>query len=186
MPPQPATAIDDTVPMYDFSILRTLRKREGWTIGHVSEASGISAAVISRLERNQSTAELETLYRLARAFGMSATDLLSLAESKIAHRTEETGYHSHTFHFRKITYGNVSCFLATAAEGAHVSRKEIHHDDYETCWVIEGRVRLALPHQQVVLSAGEAIQFDAIQEHTYEALDDSRMIVVHLRKQLRF
>jgi len=41
------------------------------------------------LERNQQSAELDTLYRLARAFGLSATDLLAMCESELAHRTAE-------------------------------------------------------------------------------------------------
>ena len=44
--------------MYDFSFLRQLRKRDDLTIGAVSARSGISAAVISKLERNQTRAEL--------------------------------------------------------------------------------------------------------------------------------
>ena len=47
--------------MYDFSFLRELRKHEGLTIGDVSARSGISAAVISKLERNRSGVELGTL-----------------------------------------------------------------------------------------------------------------------------
>jgi len=38
--------------MYDFSILRDLRKRSGLNIADVSARSGVSAAVISKLERN--------------------------------------------------------------------------------------------------------------------------------------
>ena len=38
---------------YDFSILRSLRKTQAYTIADVAENSGISTAVISRIERNQ-------------------------------------------------------------------------------------------------------------------------------------
>jgi quercetin dioxygenase-like cupin family protein len=67
-----------------------------------------------------------------------------------------------------------------------VSRPEIHHDDFETCWVLEGELAIALPHENHRLSSGEAIQFDAIQEHTYEALQDCRFIILHVRKDKRF
>ena len=53
------------------------------TLADLSKASGVSGPVISKLERNQQSAELDTLYRLGRAFGMSATDLLALAESPL-------------------------------------------------------------------------------------------------------
>ena len=66
------------MPMFDFSILRTFRERAGLTIAALSERTGVSAAVISKLERNRTSAELPTLFRIARAFGMSATELLNL------------------------------------------------------------------------------------------------------------
>jgi hypothetical protein len=36
------------------------------------------------------------------------------------------------------------------------------------------------------LAAGESIQFDAIQQHTYEALADSQFVILHLRKDKRY
>lgn len=172
--------------MYDFSILRDLRKREGLSIEDVSRRSGISAAVISKLERNQTLAELETLFKLSRVFGMNATDLLALAESRTAHKEMESEHDAGGFHFRQISYGNVRCLMGTAAKGQKVTRPEIHQDDYELCWVLSGKVRVALSTEVHDLKAGEAIQFDAILEHTYEALDESRIIVLHLRKGKRF
>ena len=172
--------------MYDFSFLRGLRKREGWTIGTVSDSSGISTPVISKLERNQTIAELETLYRLGRVFGLTASDLVALAESRIAQRKEAVAYRSENFRFQKISFANVSCFLAEADCGARVSRPEIHEDDYEICWVVGGRILLTLPHEHYELSRGMSVQFDAVQEHTYEALENSRVIILHLRKEKRF
>lgn len=173
-------------PKFDFSVLRRLREQHGMTLAALSEASGVSPAVISKLERNQQTAELDTLYRLGRAFGMSATDLLALSESPLAHRSSEKPYRSGDFKFRQVKYANVVALLGSAPAGAQVSRPEIHHDDTEVCWVTEGKLRLSLPHEDCVLAAGESIQFDAIQQHTYEVLADSTFVILHLRKDKRY
>jgi transcriptional regulator with XRE-family HTH domain len=173
-------------PKFDFSVLRRLRDQHEMTLAGLSEASGVSAAVISKLERNQQSAELDTLYRLARAFGLSTTDLLALTESPLAHRTEEKKYRSGEFRFRQIKYANVVALLGTAPAGARVSRPEIHHDDTEVCWVTSGRLRLTLPHEDCVLGAGESIQFDAIQQHSYEAMEESQFVILHLRKDKRY
>ena len=82
----------DGKPVYDFSVLRELRKREGMTIAALSKRSGISSAVISKLERNQTLAELDTLYRLSKVYGLTATDLLALAESRIAQPKRYTAF----------------------------------------------------------------------------------------------
>ncbi len=76
--------------MYNFSVLRDLRKRAGMTIADLSERTGISPAVISKLERNQTTAELKTLFRLSRAFGLTASEMLALVESRTAQCKRES------------------------------------------------------------------------------------------------
>ncbi len=173
-------------PKFDFRVLRRLREQHEMTLAELSKASGVSVAVISKLERNQQSAELDTLYRLARAFGLSATDLLALTESPLAHRSNEKPYRSGDFKFRQVKYANVVALLGSAPAGAKVSRPEIHHDDTEVCWVVGGKLRLSLPHEQCMLVAGESIQFDAIQQHTYEALADSQFVILHLRKDKRY
>jgi transcriptional regulator with XRE-family HTH domain len=173
-------------PKFDFRVVRRLRGQHEMTLADLSKASGVSVAVISKLERNQQSAELDTLYRLSRAFGLSTTDLLALAESPLAHRSNERSYRSGEFKFRQVKYANVVALFGSAPAGAKVSRPEIHHDDTELCWVTTGRLRLSLPYEVCVLAAGESIQFDAIQQHTYEALADSQFVILHLRKDKRY
>jgi len=175
-----------STPKFDFAVLRMLRDQHALTLADLSRTSGVSVAVISKLERNQQSAELDTLYRLARSFGLSATDLLAMCESDLAHRTTEKTYRSGDFKFRQVKYANVVVHLGTAEKGAKVSRPEIHHDDTEVCWVTSGRLRLTLPHETVELAAGESIQFDAIQQHAYETLADSEFVILHLRKDKRY
>ena len=172
--------------MYDFSVIRQLRKREGLTIRALSDRAGVSPAVISKLERNQTQAELETLFRLGRVLGLNATDLLSLAEHRTAHRIRATRYPSGGFEFERVQYANINCFHGHAAAGGVVSHPEIHRDCYELCWVLRGKLTLALPNERHTLNGGDALQFDAVLAHTYEALEDSEVTIVHLSKDKRF
>lgn len=170
----------------DFGILRELRKRENMSIAELSERSGISASVISKLERNRNIAEMDTLYRIARVFGLTLSDLISLAENRTAHCVGQERYKSGDFIFERVCYANMRCMHAVAKKGAEVFRPELHRDDYELCWVLKGSLRFTLPNESYVLKQGESIQFDALLEHTYEALEDSELIIVHLRKGKRF
>jgi transcriptional regulator with XRE-family HTH domain len=181
-----ATDNDSGLHMYNFSVLRDLRKRAGITISDLSDRTGISPAVISKLERNQTTAELKTLFRLARAFGLTASELLALIESRTAQCKHETDRQAGDFHFRKIEFANSSCHYAEAPKGASRSNPDAHRDDFETCWVLEGAVRVDLPHESHLLSAGDCLQFDAVFEHTYEVIEDCRIIIQHIHKKKRF
>lgn len=171
---------------YDFTVLRTLRQGKDLTLQEVSDRSGVSTAVISKLERNQTQAELETLFRLSRVYGMTASDLLGLAESQTATRATATHYESGGFAFQKVAYGNVEGYHGFAKTGGRVSTPQIHGDDYEVCWVLNGAVTISLPKERHELAAGEALQFDAILEHTYEATADSEIVVLHMPKGKRF
>lgn len=172
--------------MYNFEVLRELRKQNGFTLKEVASSSGVSIGVISKLERNQTIAELETIYKLGRVFGMNPSDLLALAERRASQMTEAIERESGDFHFKEIRYGNVRALVGTGRAGAKVSKPKIHRDDYEVCWVLSGKMRFQLPNETKELESGDAIQFDALLEHTYEALEKSEFLIIHLRKGKRF
>ena len=170
----------------NYSVLRNLRKHFAMNIAELSERSGVSASVISKLERNQTSAEMDTLFRIARVFGMTLSELIALAENQTAHQVAEERYRSGKFDFRRISYGNIRCMNASARKGTKLSTPELHKDDYEVLWVKKGKIRFTLPNEQYELSAGMSIQFDALMIHTYEVLEDCELFIVHLRKNKRF
>ncbi len=171
---------------YDFTVLRELRQRAGWTIAELSDRSRVAAAVISKLERNLCGIELQTLHRLGRVFGLTGSDLLGLAESRTAQKVKSQRYRSGDFDFSRVEYSEVRCFHARAEAGHRLQRPDVHGDDHEICWVLSGRLKIELPHERHTLKAGEALQFDAVQEHTYEALEDTEFFLVHRRKPHRY
>lgn len=173
-------------PAFDFSIVRDLRKRAGMTLEAVSHKSGISIAGLSKLERNQNTIELDTLYRLGRVFGLSATDLLNLAESCSAHLKSAEFYTSGPFDFERVDFKGLDCFYATAKAGQSLSKPEAHGDEFEICWVRKGEVLITLPREQHRLHSGQALKFDAVLEHSYEIIKDSEMTIIHIEKTHRF
>jgi len=170
----------------DFSIVRDLRKRAGMTLEAVSEISGISIAGLSKLERNQHMIELDTLYRLARVFGLSATDLLNLVESCSAHCKEAEVYTSGPFDFDKVSFKGIDCFHAKAKAGGSLTKPEAHGDELEICWLLKGSIRITLAREQHTLTPGQALKFDAALEHSYEILEDSEVSIIHLEKTHRF
>ncbi len=170
----------------DFRILRELRKVHKLSIAQLSEQSGVSASVISKLERNQTKAELDTLYRLARVLRLTLTDLISLAENQVSHMVDEEQYQSGDFSFRRVSYGNMRCMRGTAKKSTKLSTPDLHGDDFETCWLLRGKLRIILPNEVCTLEPGMSVQFDALIPHTYEVLEDCEVFIVHLRKGKRF
>lgn len=172
--------------MFDFQVVRKLRREAGMTITEMAERSGVSSAAISRMERNQGSVDLSTLFRVARALGITATELMALTESRTAQRVSADTYHSGNIAFRKVSYGNLNCFHTRLKAGERISRREVHQDEYEVCWALSGRVQFMLPDETHTLETGDALQFDAVLPHTYEALEDAELVMVHLQKKRRF
>ena len=107
-------------------------------------------------------------------------------ESRTAQCKQETDRVAGDFHFRQIEFANSKCLYAEAPKGAKRSNPDAHRYDFEICWVLEGTLRVDLPYESHELAGGDCLQFDALFEHTYEALEDSRIIIQHIRKQKRF
>jgi transcriptional regulator with XRE-family HTH domain len=62
--------------------VRTERERRRWTLAQLADASGVSQAMISRIERGESSPTAVVLGKLSAAFQLSVASLLALAEGQ--------------------------------------------------------------------------------------------------------
>ncbi|MEU9242960.1 XRE family transcriptional regulator [Streptomyces sp. NPDC048385] len=60
--------------------VRAERERRRWTLAQLADASGVSSAMISRIERGESSPTAVVLGKLSAAFQLSVAALLALAE----------------------------------------------------------------------------------------------------------
>lgn len=72
--------------------VRTERERRRWTLAQLADASGVSQAMISRIERGESSPTAVVLGKLSAAFQLSVASLLALAEGA----QQEEGTQGHT------------------------------------------------------------------------------------------
>jgi len=164
---------------YDFSVLRELRKRRRLTIARLSELCGVSYVAISKLERNQANPELKTLDRIAQALDLPTHNLLALAEQKRPTRAKATTAKIlQTGKCRHVDLGGTRIFYGTAPKGACGVAPEFHRDDYEHCFVLDGKLRASVRGATYTLGPGDALVWDCVFEHNYEVLEDATFIGV--------
>lgn len=60
--------------------LKTERQSRGWSLSDLAARSGVSRAMINKIERNQSSPTATLLVRLSSAFGLTLSTLLARAE----------------------------------------------------------------------------------------------------------
>ncbi|MEU7144372.1 XRE family transcriptional regulator [Nocardia sp. NPDC046473] len=151
--------------------LRALRRQRETTLAALSEATGISVSTLSRLESGGRRPTLEQLLPLARAHGVTLDELVD---------APQTG--DPRIHLRPMTAHGMTILPLTRRAGgiqafkmvlpADSSRKEPSpqtHEGYEWLYVLNGKLRLVLGERDMVLTPGEAAEFDTRVPHWFGA-----------------
>ncbi|MEV0059502.1 XRE family transcriptional regulator [Nocardia sp. NPDC058379] len=154
--------------------LRDLRKRRRTTLADLSAETGISVSTLSRLESGDRKPTLELLLPLAKAHGVTLDELVD---------APPTG--DPRIHLRPVTRhgmtmlpltkraGGIQAFKMIIAPNARNRPEEPQvHEGYEWLYVLNGRLRLILGDNDIVLTPGEAAEFDTHIPHWFGAADN--------------
>ncbi|MEV8523940.1 MULTISPECIES: helix-turn-helix domain-containing protein [unclassified Streptomyces] len=149
--------------------LRALRRAREATLAQVSEATGISLSTLSRLESGQRKPTLELLLPLAKEYRVQLDELVG------APATGDPRIHPQPFNRHGQTFVPLTRFLGglhaykqivPARKTADGLRPELKvHEGYEWLYVLSGRLWLALGEHDLILTAGEAAEFDTRTPH---------------------
>lgn len=151
--------------------LRALRRERELTLVDISAVAGISVSTLSRLESGARRPTLELLLPLARAYRVTLDELVD---------APPTG--DPRIHLRPIRRNGMTILALTRRAGGiqaykivipGVSRRKRPdpqtHEGYEWLYVLNGRLRLVLGEQDLVLAPGEAAEFDTRVPHWFGA-----------------
>lgn len=151
--------------------LRALRRERELTLVDISAVAGISVSTLSRLESGARRPTLELLLPLARAYRVTLDELVD---------APPTG--DPRIHLRPIRRNGMTMLALTRRAGgiqaykiviSGVSRRKRPdpqtHEGYEWLYVLNGRLRLVLGEQDLVLAPGEAAEFDTRVPHWFGA-----------------
>ena len=160
--------------------LRRLRLRKSMGLMELSKHTGLSAALLSKLERDVMHPTLPTLLRIAMVFSVDL-DYFFVAEPKpvleIVRKSErirfpdspggkKTCYHFESLDF-PVAQRAVSSYLA---EFEPIETKELRfhqHPGIELLYVISGKLELHTQDAKHELSEGDAVYFDSMVPHAY-------------------
>ncbi|WP_460529993.1 helix-turn-helix domain-containing protein [Flindersiella endophytica] len=173
-----ATVLDAVGPR-----LRAVRRERDLTLTQLSEATGISASTLSRLESGQRKPTLELLLPLAKAFGVQLDELVG---------APPTG--DPRVHLRSFTRNGITYLPLTRGLGAPQAYKAIYpgrhpdddlpeqraHEGYDWLYVLSGRLRLLLGAHDLVLKPGEVAEFDTRTPHAFISADTRPVEVLAL------
>ncbi|GAA1635462.1 helix-turn-helix domain-containing protein [Actinoplanes couchii] len=142
--------------------LRELRRQRDITLTQLSESTGVSVSTLSRLESGARKPTLELLLPLAEAYQVSLDDLVDAPDTgdpRVRARPIERG--GHTFVPLSRRPGGPQAFKQILPPGSPgCDQEQKTHEGYEWIYVLAGRVRLLLGDHDLMLTPGEAAEFD--------------------------
>jgi transcriptional regulator with XRE-family HTH domain len=149
--------------------LRALRQRRGITLADLSTTTGISVSTLSRLESGQRRPNLELLLPLAQAHGVPLDDLVgapATGDPRIHMRP--LARHDRTIVPLTRRPGGVQAYKMVIPVHREPQQPDLKvHEGYEWMYVLNGKMRLVLGSQDLVLSPGEAAEFDTRVPHWF-------------------
>jgi transcriptional regulator with XRE-family HTH domain len=172
------------------------RKLRGFSLDKLAQRSGVSRAMISKIERQASTPTAVLLARLAEALGMTMTALMS-ERNTVAHGITrlkqqnqwidpETGY-SRRIVSAAQNEGDAEIVAIELPANAQISFAANHAVQIEAKLVLmEGQLQVATENEQWQLYAGDCVRFSVHVAHSIHNLRPypARYIVVMRHTQL--
>jgi len=161
--------------------LRTLRLRKSMGLVELGKHTGLSAALLSKLERGKLFPTLPTLLRIAMVFGVGLdyffTDerkrrVVSVVRKENRVRLpERSGAQDVPYYFECLDYlsteRKLSAYLAEFQEIAPEKLKPHQHAGIEFLYLIKGSLTLKIGSEEFLLEAEDAIYFDSAVQHSY-------------------
>lgn len=170
--------------------LRSLRLAKDMGLAQLGDHTGLSAAMLSRIERGQVFPTLPTLLRIAMVFGVGLDHFFSPGEAepllevvraadrlKLGDKTDgPVSYLFESLDF-PVSKSRFQAYLAEFSATAAASRPH-DHAGAEMIYVIEGSLTLTIHGRSEELQKGDSVYFDSGFEHSYRAAGDTRCRVI--------
>jgi transcriptional regulator with XRE-family HTH domain len=153
--------------------LRALRREREITLAGLSSATGISVSTLSRLESGERRPTLELMLSLARAHSVTLDELVGgpfTGDPRI-HLRPVTRHGMTMLPLTRRAGGIQAYKLVIPASGAGRAPEPQTHEGYEWLYVLNGRLRVVLGEHDLVLTPGEAAEFDTRVPHWFGAAD---------------
>ena len=152
--------------------LKSLRLRRDITLTALAEQTGISVSTLSRLEAGLRRPTLEQLLPLARAHGVTIDELVDApptGDPKINLRPV-AGENGSTILPLTRRAGGIQAYKFVLPAGRDDEEPRLRsHEGYDWVYVLNGTLRLVLGEHDLLLSPGEAAEFDTRTQHWFGA-----------------
>lgn len=151
--------------------LRAARQARNLTLAELASRAQISTSTLSRLESGKRQATLELLLPITRVLGIGIDDLLKREVPDPRVRRPVVRRDGLTIAPLSPEHSAIDTYKITYSATDTLPALRVH-DGFEWLYVIQGALRLRLGERDLVLSPGEAAEFDTRIPHAMSAHGD--------------
>jgi transcriptional regulator with XRE-family HTH domain len=162
------------------SKVRALRVKKKLGLVQLGEHTGLSPALLSKIERGQLFPTLPTLLRIAMVFGVGLDHFFIESEERplvVVNRKKDRirlpnrpGEEAPSYFFESLDFATTDRkFDIYYADFPEYSKPSVPHEHAgaEFLYVLQGRLIVSVDGKDVMLDEGDAVQFDSSAAHSY-------------------
>lgn len=177
--------------------IRDLRAAKRIALSQLGDHTGLSAGMLSKIERDQVVPTLPTLMRIAMVFGVGLDHffgdpdpqpLFEVVRKRDRVRLPVTGERGVSYTFESldfpVTGRTQEAFLAEFPATGRASDPH-RHAGVEFLHVLSGRIAISVHGRETLLGTGDALTFDADFDHAYRAVDGAPGVALVITRLAR-
>jgi len=177
--------------------LRAQREKVGLSLREVARRIGVSASLISQIERDKVNPSVSTLYSLVRELGLtmgdlfaadgSATPVRALSAARVGPAVSP-GDRAVINLASGVTWERLTAVSDPGVEFLHVvyevgsescpENSLVHHGGKEYGYLISGRLGVRIGFDEYALGPGDSISFDSSSPHRLWAIGNERVTAI--------
>jgi transcriptional regulator with XRE-family HTH domain len=172
--------------------LRALRLKKKMGLVELGQHTGLSPAMLSKIERGRLFPTLPTLLRISLVFGVGLEHFFLEARERpviaVVRRAERKRFPDRpgakhvSYHFESLDFPATERPLSgyfvefePVPEGMSFPHQ---HDGSELIYVIDGKLAVSVDGNETVLDAGDSMYFDSSQPHAYRRIGARRCTAI--------
>ncbi|SFI95526.1 helix-turn-helix domain-containing protein [Thermoflavimicrobium dichotomicum] len=154
--------------------IHKMRKEKGWSLQELSERSGVSRAMLSKIEREEKNPTVQVACQIAEALEVTLSKLLgeeekthyrlTKKEQRMVYRDAETGFERHLLSMARGIEFILNVLPAGKTTGVFPAHKS---GVIEHVVVAKGSLQAQFGDQRVELNEGDSIWFEANVPHSF-------------------
>jgi transcriptional regulator with XRE-family HTH domain len=153
--------------------VRALRSQRQLTLQALADMTGLSASLLSLVERGRTSPSIGTLVSVAHALGIHMNDLVPGEDrswaSPVTRHADQRQFSTPEGVTRRVIKDDrprgVEIAVNEYAPGGRSADSSLHHEGYEYGMVLEGTLTVYLANGRHVLKSGDAIGYDSTKPH---------------------